>query len=128
MIMKDNERYLKENNFSSKNGVLTAEPDLDSHYVVDLIERSGAIELYGYKNVDTLLDDFMISVEISYDKKSDKTELCLYTLTGDIVDDTDRNHCFIFSEDFLSKEEISDFKEFLLSAEQIQQSLPAVER
>lgn len=120
--------FLKNINFVTNGDTLTAEPDLDSGYVVDLIERSGAVGLYDYKSVDDLLADMMVSVEVSYEKKSDKTELRLYILTSDIVDNADRNHCFIFTEDFLSKDEISEFKEFLLSAEQIQKSEPVAER
>lgn len=126
MALKD-KRYLDDIHFRSKNGTLTAEPDLDSGYVADLIERSGAIELYGYNSVDNLLQDKMVAVEVSYDKKQDSVELWLYLLE-DIKADSDKNHCICFTQDFLSKTEIEDFKNYLLSAEQIQKSEPVAER
>ena len=122
-----NKRYLDNISFRSKNGVLTAEPNFDDDYVLSLVERSGAIELYGYKNIDGLLDDFMVSVEASYDYKTDTTELKLYLLK-DINEDSSQNRCIRFTEDFLSKDEIEDVKDMLIYAQEIQRSLPEAER
>ena len=126
MALKD-KRYLDDIHFRSKNDTLTAEPDFDSSFIVEIIERSGAVDLYGYKSVDDLLADKMTSVEIEYDKKQDSVELWLYLLE-DINADSDKNHCICFTQDFLSKTEIEDFKNYLLSAEQIQKSEPVAER
>ena len=126
MTMRD-ERYLDNINFRSKNGVLTAEPDFDNSYVVGLLERCRAAEVLGYKGIADVLNDRMVDIEISYDLEKDKIELRLYLL-NDLFEDEKMNDYFLFTEDYLSLDEREDFKDFLLSAEQIQKSEPEAER